>query len=87
MSKAAQNISALTSAIDDIRHKLVEEPWFGQSTTDNIQSDTSSHDNTQNFYSFYNIDIDVNNNYQSSPAEHEQPVEHDQREEQHEQDL
>jgi len=27
----------LTSAMDDIRHQVVEQPWFGRQTTGNIE--------------------------------------------------
>lgn len=27
----------LASAIDDIRHQVVEQPWFGQQTTGNVE--------------------------------------------------
>ena len=27
----------LASAIDDIRHQVIEQPWFGQQTTGNIE--------------------------------------------------
>ncbi len=87
MSKAAENTSALSSAIDDIRHKLVEEPWFGQSTTDNIE--LPAQDNSESFESFYGIqpDNDTHSQNVNSPAEHEQHTQQEPEHAEHEQDL
>jgi len=88
MSKALQNTSELTSAIDDIRHKLVEEPWFGQSTTDNIElpaNDDLTHN--ESFESFYGIQPENITHAQSvnSPAEQERTKQPEHAE--HEQEL
>ncbi len=88
MSKAAENTSALSSAIDDIRHKLVEEPWFGQNTTENIELPANEHteyvhpDQSQNesFESFYGITPENDTHAQNSPAEQQQQLENNQQE-------
>ncbi len=77
MSKVDQNISALTAAIDDIRHKVVEEPWFGQSTTDNIElpaNDDQTHN--ESFENFYGITPE--NDTQQIESSQEQTQQHEQ---------
>ena len=82
MSKSWQNTSELTSAIDDIRHKLVEEPWFGQSTTDNIEMAIHNLEGqNQSFEDFYGIQPENNTQSQNVTAE-QQPEQ-----EQHEQEM
>jgi len=83
MSKASQNISALTSAIDDIRHKLVEETWFGESVTENIEMAINNLEGqSESFESFYGIAPD---NIPSSNLTKEQ--QHERTQQEPEQDL
>jgi len=85
MSKASQNTSELTSAIDDIRHKLVEEPWFGQSTTENIDMAMNNLEGqSESFESFYGIAPDNETHSQNVTPEQEQAQ---QQHPEHEQDL
>lgn len=50
----------VAGAVDDIRHKLVEEPWFGRETTGSIELVNRSADTAsareQGVASFYGLD-------------------------------
>ncbi len=81
MSKAVQNTSELTTAIDDIRHKLVEEPWFGQSATENIEMAIHHLEGqSQSFSDFYDITPENENQSQDLTNEQQQQTEHTQQE-------
>lgn len=50
----------VASAVDDIRHKVVEEPWYGRETTGSIElinnSADQAADRDKEMASFYGID-------------------------------